>query len=595
MDSLDAFGGDEDAALRYAIALSLQESGGASPKKPIELSSDDEDDNDKQDQKSKPTKIAKEPDTSPVKSKSEKPSPKDTPSNSQQSASTMPNSFPVLGLAGMDRKKMEEERLARLRERSGKRKAPDSLPDEQDRRQRPKLNDEAPAKLATKDTPSLPYPKGIVKKTWVKGCPRKDDIKIEEVLQKDDLELAVISSFQWDEEWMMSKVNFAKTKIVLVAFASSEAQQEEMKANAPRGAVVKFCFPPMMSTGNMHSKLQLLKYPKHLRIVIPTGNFVPYDWGEDGIIENMVFIIDLPRLDDSKSQASNGLGPFGDELCYFLRALGLEESLVNSLSNYDFSEANHYRFVHSIAASHVGDKWQRTGYCGLGRAIKSLGLNTTGDIEVDYMVSSLGSVNMDLITAIYYAAQGDNGLKEYGMRGAKGGKSKGSALPKSKFQDKFRFYFPSHDTVVKSRGGKNAAGTICVNSKWWDAATFPRELVHDSKSVRTGILVHSKLMLVRHQHSGKSKAAYAYVGSANLSESAWGRLTKERGSGSPKITCRNWECGVIVPISSQNSSQKETQASDPSAFDDTIPVPIEIPGEAYGATASKRPWFFLEN
>lgn len=224
MDSLDAFGGDEDAALRYAIALSLQESGGASSKKPIELSSDDEDDNDKQDRKSKPTKIAKEPNASPVESKSEKPSPKDTPSNSQQSASTTPNSFPVLGLAGMDRKKMEEERLARLRERSGKRKAPDSLPDEQDRRQRPKLNDEAPAKLAMKETPSLPYPKGIVKKTWVKGCPRKDDIKIEEVLQKDDLELAVISSFQWDEEWMMSKVNFAKTKIVLVAFASGEAQ-----------------------------------------------------------------------------------------------------------------------------------------------------------------------------------------------------------------------------------------------------------------------------------------------------------------------------------------------------------------------------------
>lgn len=62
---------------------------------------------------------------------------------------------------------------------------------------------------------------------------------------------------------------------------------------------------------------------------------------------------------------------------------------------------------------------------------------------------------MDLVSAIYYAAQGDNGLKEYGMRGAKGGKNKGSTLPKSKFQDKFRFYFPSHDTVVKSRGGKN--------------------------------------------------------------------------------------------------------------------------------------------
>ncbi|KAI2471708.1 phospholipase D/nuclease [Annulohypoxylon bovei var. microspora] len=583
MDGLDAFDGDEDAALRYAIALSLQETSGASPKKPIELSSDEEQDQDRTDQKPNFPSATKEPNNPPIKQVSKFASLKDATLNPQQPASTASSSF---GIPGLDRKKMEEERLAR----STKRKAPDSQPDEQGRRQRPKVDIETPVSLPTKGTPRLPYPKGAVKKTWVAGCPRRDDIKIEEVLQKEELELAVISSFQWDDQWMLSKINFARTKIVFVAFASGEAQREEIKANAPTGAAVKFCFPPMMSTGNMHSKLQLLKYPKYLRVVVPTGNFVPYDWGENGIIENMVFLIDLPRIDDPKLQSSNKLGPFGDELCYFLRAQGLEESLVSSLTNYDFSEANHYRFVHTIATSHVGDKWQRTGYCGLGRAVTSLGLNTSKAIEVDFMISSLGSVNMDLVSAIYYGAQGDNGLKEYGMRGAKGGKNKGSDL-----KDKFRIYFPSHDTVIKSRGGKDAAGTICVNAKWWDSATFPRELVRDSKSVRTGVLVHSKLMIVRHRHSGQSKAAFAYVGSANLSESAWGRLTKERGTGNPKITCRNWECGVIVPILSQDSNEEGSRSSDQSDFSDIIPVPIEIPGEAYGAATSKRPWFFLEN
>lgn len=37
----------------------------------------------------------------------------------------------------------------------------------------------------------------------------------------------------------------------------------------------------------MHSKLQLLKYPSYLRLVIPTGNLVPYDWGETGVMENV--------------------------------------------------------------------------------------------------------------------------------------------------------------------------------------------------------------------------------------------------------------------------------------------------------------------
>ena len=39
--------------------------------------------------------------------------------------------------------------------------------------------------------------------------------------------------------------------------------------------------------GCMHSKLQLLKYKDHLRIVVPSANLVPYDWGETGVMENV--------------------------------------------------------------------------------------------------------------------------------------------------------------------------------------------------------------------------------------------------------------------------------------------------------------------
>lgn len=59
-----------------------------------------------------------------------------------------------------------------------------------------------------------------------------------------------------------------------------------MKANACGGAI-KFCFPQTNGIGSMHSKLQLLKFANHLRIVVPTGNLVPYDWGETGVMENV--------------------------------------------------------------------------------------------------------------------------------------------------------------------------------------------------------------------------------------------------------------------------------------------------------------------
>ncbi|KAI1478707.1 phospholipase D/nuclease [Daldinia eschscholtzii] len=590
MDGLDDFGGDEDAALRYAIALSLQDTGNSSSKTPIEIESDDDgdDDDDDLDKGPKYPRITKEPEfhsgeLEPQIASLPKPS-----SVSQPSPSPAPSGLAALGL---DRKKMEEERLARLR----KRKAPESEPESQGRRQRQKLDTEFVVGPANKSGVHLPYPKGTVKKTWAKGFPRKDDIKIEEVLQKDELELAVISSFQWDEQWMLSKIDYKKTDILCIAFASNEAQQEEMKANVPSGATIKFCFPPMMPAGSMHSKLQLLKYPSYLRVVVPSGNLVPYDWGETGVIENIVFLIDLPRVDNPESTTSTKLGLFGEELCYFLRAQGLKESLVSSLKNYDFSEADRYRFVHTIGGSHVGDNWRRTGYCGLGRAVTSLGLNTTKDIEIDFLASSLGSLNYDFLSTIYYAAQGDDGMKEYGTRNAKSGKNKPPTQTKIHLKDKFRIYFPSHDTVIYSRGGRNAAGTICVQSKWWDSASFPRELIRDCKSVRSGLLIHSKLMLVCHSDSNESKPAFAYLGSANVSESAWGRLVKERGTGNPKLTCRNWECGVIVPILPRDLAEDGSRPSSVSDFYDTIPVPMSIPGEAYGDIKSRRPWLFLEH
>lgn len=42
----------------------------------------------------------------------------------------------------------------------------------------------------------------------------------------------------------------------------------------------------------MHSKLQLLAHPTHLRIVVPSANLVSYDWGEGGgVMENVGILI----------------------------------------------------------------------------------------------------------------------------------------------------------------------------------------------------------------------------------------------------------------------------------------------------------------
>jgi len=68
----------------------------------------------------------------------------------------------------------------------------------------------------------LQYPTGVIKKTWAFSHERYNDIKIEEVLQKKDLTVAVLSSFQWHMEWLFSKFN-VDTKLVFVMQAKDDA------------------------------------------------------------------------------------------------------------------------------------------------------------------------------------------------------------------------------------------------------------------------------------------------------------------------------------------------------------------------------------
>jgi len=97
-------------------------------------------------------------------------------------------------------------------------------------------------------------------------------------------------------------------------------------------------------------------------------------------------MIDLPKLKEPMPKQTF----FQDELLHFCAAQEIPTHILTALDYYDFKETKNLAFVHSIGGSHGGDDWERTGYCGLGKAIKTLGYHSGKGLEVDYVVCISG-------------------------------------------------------------------------------------------------------------------------------------------------------------------------------------------------------------
>jgi hypothetical protein len=211
-----------------------------------------------------------------------------------------------------------------------------------------------------------------------------------------------------------------------------------------------------------------------------------------------------------------------------------------------------------------------TGLPGLSEAIRELQLDKVKHLELDYAASSLGAINDTLLHRIYLAAQGLP-FTAHAERTAN-------------IRQKFRIFYPTEDTIKSSIGGPNSAGVISLGQAHFSSPTFPAECLRDYTSTRKGVLSHNKLLFARGRSLDGRPFAWVYVGSANISESAWGAQKVLKNGRMGKLTIRNWECGVVVPVPTEKFEVMDLKDGDVppmSVFEGTIEVPFQYPGEFY--------------
>lgn len=360
---------DDDEDFKLAVALSLQRSSPAASMattstNAVDLSPDMEDaDEDlrqaialslKHEDMSYPSDKAK-PDrsqASPVSIKSTAENKHST--QSQDISAPLTSSEKPSMPAGLDRKIMEQERLARL----GKRKR-DASPNRPSK-QLATMNTTQMPKHDARNKPSssvLQYPLGAIKRTSATKYPRIYDISIDEVLSAPNVHTAAISSFMWDQEWLERKLNPSNVKQIWLMNAKGQDIQQRWRKEMEACGIpnMKLHFPPMDgSIMSMHSKFMLLFGKQRLRFVVPTANMTPIDWGEvtngwqPGVMENSVFLLDLPRTSDGNIGDKNDLTTFGKELVYFLEQQQVEGRVIEGVLKFDFSRTGRLGFVHSM-------------------------------------------------------------------------------------------------------------------------------------------------------------------------------------------------------------------------------------------------------
>ena len=379
----------------------------------------------------------------------------------------------------------------------------------------------------------------------------KDDSDIKNVHSKVRAESALFSTFIYDGEFIEPFINQFKMPSIIIR------HEENQKYNAmdEYGNYIKFIFPKISQTlrwGKFHSKLIILKFPKFLRIIVPSANLTDGDWYYWGQI---IWFQDFPLIaekeeneEDEKSEKdflkSND---FREYLKNFMKTFmphtyegkKFWTDLNINFDNYDFSDA----CVDLVASAN-------------GRFI--------GNKEKELF--GVGRLNALISNKYFTVEKNDNLLIQCSSFGTSKQKSFFSNLYKGfnlnnyeKLNDtnNVDIFYPSVKYISNCEKGEELSSCLFFNK---EAYKMNKDKLHDivlkEKFKDRETVFHSKIFITgKKSPKGKfilNNDSIIYIGSHNFSSSAWGNYEKNEA----QIAIANYEFGVIFDCHALSYEEK---------------------------------------
>ncbi|KAG1040269.1 hypothetical protein G6F46_012053 [Rhizopus delemar] len=381
------------------------------------------------------------------------------------------------------------------------------------------------------DLSNAKYWEGTVKLTYVKGFTGPDYVTLKDIIQKNDLKKAVVTSFVYSMDYIDEHFPI-NTNMVIVTHGRPAIG---VKIGENRIIIQ----PPLKDNkyGVFHNKLMLLFRSSSLRVVIGSANMVACDYEE---LENVVFMQDFPELIVPLKSESD-FPEFAKDICDVLDKMRVPTTVKEELLKYDFSKAK-ARIVASVSGVFEGEEeYKKYGHTRLADIVRDITgpLDPNNYPKVEMQTSSLGSLSVSYLQEIYQSFCGISSFSD--------GKAVRSSLQKNQLPP-IDIIFPTRDTVTSSRYGGAGADSICFNTATWRKPTFPKQVMCDSISHRQGALMHSKYIIATLPNSKSRVKGWIYCGSHNSTTSAWGKFTVSKASKLPKLSISNWELGVVFPL-----------------------------------------------